>query len=540
MNHSELIVAILERAGVRHAFGVPSGPTLPLMEALRNSPLKYVLVAHEATAGFMADATGRLTGAPGVCISTLGPGATNLSTGVGNALLDAAPLLAFTCTVSTPWLRRRVQMRIDHRALFAPLTKASFTLEAGNVGETVGKAIRIALSEPPGPVHLDLPEDVAALPANEPVPGLKEPERPPPAPAGNLRKVGEALASARKPVAILGLSLTRALGGGRAREDLLALVEDRNLPFVNTLMAKGFLPDDHPLSAGAIGRARRSDVRRFTDRADFILGLGYDPIEINYEEWVRDGVPVASVDYRPPDVDGSVNLKAHAAGDLAKSIRFLRDLPAARTEWTQGDLAEHRKRLETKLRPSGYDFPPHEALDVLHEEFPEEGLMVYDVGGHLHQIATQWTARKPFTVLSTNGWSSMGYAIPAALAAKLAQPEREVLAILGDGCFQMTAGEMATARRLGLKVPFVVLNDGDLGLIRVKQERKGLGVYGVVLGTGGSEAPRPPAHYFGVPCVGARSPGELRKAIRRAFQAKGPTVIEAFVDGREYSETIFD
>ncbi len=543
MNNSELIAAILERAGVRRVFGVPSGPTLPLMEALRNSPLEYVLTAHESSAGFMADATGRLTGAPGVCVATLGPGATNLATGVGNGLLDAAPILAFTCTVDTRLLNRRVQMRIDHHALFAPLTKASFRLESGRVGETVARAVRIALSEPPGPVHLDLPEDVAIAEAEEPIPDLDAPERAPPASAEELRRVADALARSRRPLAILGISLTRA----NARDDLLAFIEERNLPFVTTLMAKGYLPDDHPLNAGVVGRARRRDVKQFSDRADLILGVGYDVIEINYEDWVRGGVPVASVDVRAADVDRSVNLKAEAVGDLEGSLRYLRDLPAGKTAWTEDEIKENRERLERNLRPLGYGFCPHEVIDVLREELPDDGLMVCDVGGHLHQVASQWTARRPFTTLSTNGWSSMGYAIPAALAAKLARPEWEVLAIVGDGCFQMMAGEMATARRLGLRVLFVVLNDGELALIRVKQERKGLEVYGVDLGPGGQGegkgrgAPvEPPPHYFGVPCVAARSPEELREAVHGAFAADGPTVIEAIVDGHEYSETVYD
>ncbi len=537
MNHSELIVAILERAGVRHAFGVPSGPTLPIMEALRHSPLEYVLVAHEAAAGFMADATGRLTGTPGVCISTLGPGATNLATGVGNALLDSAPLLALTCTYETDLLRRRVQMQIDHHALFTPLTKASFLLEEGKVGETMVEAIRLALSEPPGPVHLDFPEDVAKAQAAEAVPGLAPSEGPPPPPHEDLRRVGEVLAAARKPVAVLGLSLTRT----NAREDLQSFIEERNVPFVTTLMAKGYLPDDHPLNAGVIGRARRTDVRRFTDQADVILGIGYDVIEINYEEWIRDGVPVVSVDVRKADIDESVQLRAEAVGDLYQSVQFIRDSLSGPTDWKKSEVAEHRSRFEANLRPAGYGFAPHDAIDALREEFPDNGLMVYDVGGHLHQIASQWPARKPLTALSTNGWSSMGYAVPAALAAKLAQPERSVLAIVGDGCFQMTAGEMATARRLGLTIPFVVLNDGDLGLIRVKQERKHYGIYGVDLAPGGRSSPvEPPPHYFGVPCVAVRSRTELREAVLAALQAEGPTVIEAFIDGRAYSETLFD
>ncbi|MDP7386157.1 MAG: thiamine pyrophosphate-binding protein, partial [Nitrospinota bacterium] len=334
MNNSELIAAILERAGVRRVFGVPSGPTLPLMEALRNSPLEYVLTAHESSAGFMADATGRLTGAPGVCVATLGPGATNLATGVGNGLLDAAPILAFTCTVDTRLLNRRVQMRIDHHALFAPLTKASFRIEQGKVGETMVRAVRIALSEPPGPVHLEFPEDVAIAEAEEPIPDLDAPERAPPASAEELRRVADALARSRRPLAILGISLTRA----NARDDLLAFIEERNLPFVTTLMAKGYLPDDHPLNAGVVGRARRRDVKRFSDRADLILGVGYDVIEINYEDWVRGGVPVASVDVRAADVDRSVNLKAEAVGDLEGSLRYLRDLPAGKTAWTEDEI----------------------------------------------------------------------------------------------------------------------------------------------------------------------------------------------------------
>jgi len=161
MNNAELVVRILEQAGVRFVFGVPSGPVLPLIEALRGSPVGFVLTASETSAGFMATATGYLTRTPGVCVSTVGPGATNLATGVGCAWLDRAPVLALTCNVATPWLERRVQMRIDHHGLFAPLTKATLSLRDGHVGETLAKALALARAEPPGPVHLDLPEDIA-------------------------------------------------------------------------------------------------------------------------------------------------------------------------------------------------------------------------------------------------------------------------------------------------------------------------------------------------------------------------------------------
>ena len=210
MNNSDLIVQLLKDAGVRWVFGVPSGPVLPLIEALTKSSISFILTASETSAGFMASAVGYLTGMPGVCVSTVGPGATNLSTGVGSAWLDSTPVLAITCNVATPWLQRRIQMRIDHHALFKPLTKASFSLRAGGVGATLSKALRVATQEPPGPVHLDLPEDVASTTA--------EPFH---APAARISgqsdlsreiagAVSKALKKARRPLLVTGLTFTRS------------------------------------------------------------------------------------------------------------------------------------------------------------------------------------------------------------------------------------------------------------------------------------------------------------------------------------------
>src|SRR5262245_6408040 len=248
MNNADLIVATLKRAGVARGFGIPSGNVLPLMEAMRKGGVEFVLTAHEGSAGFAADVSGRLTGAPGLCIATLGPGATNLATGVGNAWLDRSPLIAITCNLNTDQLGRRIQMWIDHHALFRPITKATLWLERGRIGETLAEAIRLALSEPQGPVHLDLSEDVALAPADATVPFSSAPAKLAPAPDDAIARAGELIMGARRPVAVIGASAMRL-----ADPDLLRrVVERHSLPFATTTMAKGLIDDEHPLALGAI------------------------------------------------------------------------------------------------------------------------------------------------------------------------------------------------------------------------------------------------------------------------------------------------
>src|SRR5499427_4703654 len=209
MNNADLIIATLKANGVTRGFGIPSGNVLPLMEAMRTGGVEFVLTAHEGSAGFAADVTGRMTGAPGFCLATLGPGATNLATGVGSAFLDRSPMIAITCNLVTEQLGRRIQMWIDHHALFAPIAKATFRLEPGRVAATVAEAIRIAMTEPRGPVHLDLPEDVALAPAREEVPTIPSPARPAAAPDDALARAHALIAKAKRPIAVLGSSAMR-------------------------------------------------------------------------------------------------------------------------------------------------------------------------------------------------------------------------------------------------------------------------------------------------------------------------------------------
>ncbi len=533
MNNADLIVKTLQAAGVSHGFGIPSGNVLPLLEAMRVGGLPFVLTAHEGSAAFAADVMGRLTGAPGFCIATLGPGATNLTTGVGNAYLDRSPLLALTCNLPTSQLGRRIQMAIDHHALFRPITKATLALRPGEVASVLTKALEIALSEPWGPVHVDLPEDVAVAPATEGIPKGPAGRRIPPASEAARRRAAEILAAARRPVAVLGSSAMRL----RHPHLLQAVIDRHRLPFASTTMAKGMIPEDHPLSLGCIERARRQVQRELLRRADLVVGLGYDVVEVEYEAWIGQ-VPVLAIDVDPVDADASVSIAHQVVGDLDTSLEWLTRLPPASVEWPTDLAVRHRERFQASLRPPLEGFAPHHAIDVVRDVLPREGILAFDVGAHTHQIASQWTAHAPGTFLITNGWSSMGFGLPAAIAAKIARPDRPVIALVGDGCFQMTCGEVAVARRLGLSLPIVVLDDGWLSLIQVKQVRRHLGLHGTDLGEHAHVDP--PAHYFGVPVVGARSAGELARAVKDALAADHPTVIEVRVDPREYLDTVYD
>ena len=533
MNNADLIVATLRAAGVTHGFGVPSGNVLPLMEAMRAGGIDFVLTAHEGSAGFAADVTARMTGKPGLCIATLGPGATNLATGVGCAFLDRSPLIAITCNLNQAQLGRRLQMGIDHHALFGPITKATLALRPGAIAPTLGEALRIAMSEPQGPVHLDLPEDVATAPATEPVPVLAEPERVTPAANEAIAQAANVIRKSQRPIAVIGATAMRM----KTPESLRAFVERHGIPFATTTMAKGLIDEDHALSVGCIERAARQAQRALLRSADLIIGLGYDTIEVEYEAWAAN-VPVLNIDIELADVDATVNVVHEVVGDLDASIERLAALPPLRNAWAPIVLQQHRIEFQRLLRPPTARLSPHQAIDIVRRVLPRDGVLAFDVGAHTHQIASQWTAHAPRTFLITNGWSSMGFGIPAAIAAKIARPELAVVCIVGDGCFQMTCGELAVARRHNLTIPFVVLDDRWLSLIKVKQERRGLAVHGTELQR--DAYVQPPAHYFGVPAVGARTPEDLERELTKALSANGPTVIEAIVDPAHYAQTVYD
>jgi acetolactate synthase I/II/III large subunit len=382
-------------------------------------------------------------------------------------------------------------------------------------------------------VHLDLPEDVALAAANEQVPAPAQPGKLTAAPDAALARAAEVIASAKRPIAVLGSSAMRVSDPGLLRR----VIERHSLPFATTTMAKGMIDEEHRLSLGCIERSCRQIQRKLLRSADLIIGLGYDTVEVEYEAWIGDR-PLLQIDIDPVDVAPSVNLVHQMSGDLDASLAKLAALPAATNLWSAALLAEHRRGFQAALRPAAKSFTAHAAIDAVRRALPRTGLLAFDVGAHTHQIASQWTAHAPKTFHITNGWSSMGFALPGAIAAKLARPDLPVVCLLGDGCFQMTCGEVATAKRLGITLPIVVLDDRWLALIKVKQIKRQFPLYGTELQA--EDYREPPAHYFGVPALGVRSADALEAAVKTALAAKGPTVIEAVVDSEHYLETVYD
>lgn len=526
------LVNVLAEAGVRYVFGVPSGPWAPYMEAMRVGPVEFVLVSNEGAAGFMADVCGRLTGRPGVCYGTIGPGATNLSTGVGSALLDRSPLLALTTEAPEAMRHRTLQMHIDHQALFRPLTKWTTRASTTNLRQTIRRAVQVATAEVPGPVHLGLPADLGTQPvapeAGTAALRLGQPAAPPD--QDSLRDAERLLRQARRPLLVLGLSCLRAT----ARDALEQLLVRQGWPVVLSPMAKGFLREDHPAYVGVLFHALSDIVAETIGEADLILACGYDAVEFNYEEWLPP-VPLIHVDTVPADVDASCQLAVEVVGDIGMAWRFLAALPSMPHDWDMQAIAERRQRMFATLTAPRPRLSPSQVLGVVQELLPADGYLTCDVGAHTHLIGQLWRTPAPGHLIMSNGWSSMGFGIPAALAAKLCRPQQPVVCVTGDGGLLMMAGEMATAARLGLPVVFVVLVDRHIQLITVKQERQGLQRYGTFLY---ADSYTPPSGYFGVPVVPARTVAEVHDAVAQGLTADGPVVVEALVDPAEYEALI--
>jgi acetolactate synthase-1/2/3 large subunit len=526
--NAEMIVDVLERVGTRYVFGYPGGQNAPFLEAMVGSGVEFVLVTHEACAGFMADTYGRLTGKPGACLSTLGPGATNMSTGVGNAFLDRVPLLAFTAQMGHFWKGRTVQMHIDHQKLYAPITKWTAELKTGQIYPTLKKAVEISLQEQPGPVHLDLPEDVVDESSPETAEGFRMAPSPmPPFDSKALKKAIELIQKAQFPLVAFGLTMNRA----GATKELQEFINTHRLPAVSTLMAKGHVEEDGSQFVGVVGRARREVVAEYYKPADLIIAIGYDPVEFNYEDWVGKGVPIIHIDTVPADIDGAYSVPCQIIGSIREILRALNNLPRLNHRWDLEALAKHRRKLHVAMTPPQKHFAPHQALLAMREMLPGDGILVADVGAHTHVIGQLWDTGGPGNFLVSNGWSSMGFGIPAAIAAKLIQPERPVVACVGDGGFLMMVGEINTAVRLKLPVVFVVFRDNFLSLIKVKQTRKKFRTHGVQLF---DSSYRSSDNFFGARVVTVYEEEAFREAFKNSLEGREPLIIEAVVDPSEY------
>jgi acetolactate synthase-1/2/3 large subunit len=530
---AQQVVTILRDMGVRHVFGVPSGGWVDYMEALRTTDgIEFVLTSHEGGASFMADVCGRLTGLPGICFGTFGPGATNLSTGVGGALLDRSPMIALTDEMPEAMRNRVTQMGIDHQALFRPITKWTTRLTAEAVGATFAKAAEVALSGRPGSVHIGLPTGLsAAMVAPQPA-GPVQPIAPSKAQPAEITAMLEAFKAARKPILAVGLGAVHA----GVQDKVIAIAEHFGLPVVLTPMAKGMVPEVHECYGGILFHALSDLVGKTHVEADLVVAIGYDPVELNFESWMRDGLAICNIDIEPIDIDTNEHpVVADVVGAIGPSLDALLALDDEAKDWDLGVVAARMTDIFKQLSPESNRFGPCAALDVLRDVLPDDGIMTCDVGAHTHLIGQKWRTPAPGRQIMSNGWSSMGFGLPAAIAAKLCRPHTPVCAVVGDGGFLMTVGELATAVREKLNIVVLVFTDNDLALIRIKQEKKHNPIYGTPVrreGTIGGPT------LFGVPVIVARDAGELRAALENGFAADGPVIVEALLDSREYDALV--
>ncbi|MEE6208570.1 acetolactate synthase large subunit [Salarchaeum sp. III] len=468
MNAADLLVACLEREGVEHVFGLPGEETDDLLFALRDSDVTFVPVRHEQGAAFMADVHGRLTGEAGVCLATLGPGATNLLTGVADAHLDKSPLVAITAQAGLERLHKESHQALDIVNMFESVTKWNTTIRDPDiVNEAARKAFKLAEYEKPGATHLELPEDIAAQgTVGEPLP-----ERGPvPRPRPNEDAVDAAadlLAEADRPVVLAGNGAVRA----RSSDQLREFVTEHGVPVVSTYMGKGAVSDanDHSLMTLDSGDGAAQDALA---AADLVVAVGYDIAEHDPASFHRSGVPIIHIDSEPAEVYEAYDPAVELVADIAHSLDALAGRADAGFDGAWFD--EYRERIVDRVLdadPRGNaPFSVDGVLPVVRDALGDEDVLVSDVGNHKMSIAQRYPTYAPNTCIISNGLASMGIAVPGAVSADLAV-DGNVLAATGDGGFLMNAAELETATRLGCSFTVLVFRDDDYGLISAKQQR---------------------------------------------------------------------
>lgn len=524
------LIQCLYDQGVRYVFGIPGGPSIPYIEAMREKGIEFILTANEQSAAIMADVVSRLTGVPGVCHGTFGPGAVNLATGVGGAFLDRSPLIALTTEVKDSQIGRRVQMNIDHQALYKPLTKWTTRLSAANLQHTMADAFRIASSETPGPVHIGLPAGIEGAFADSVMTAVFEKDPIPAPDPDQLQQAAHIIKSAKKPLVAVGLSAVR-LGLHHAIKEF---IDKHNIPVILTPMAKGMVPEDHPCYVGVLFHAKSDCIAPIYRQADAVIAIGYDTVEFNYESWMP-AVPLVHLDSEAVDITAEYDSVLSVEGDLAQSVAYLQSLSLPQYDWDWEEIKNCKTRMFQELMGDNGSFTPARILTVLQTAMPEQGIVTSDVGAHLHLLGQLWKTPEPNGLIMTNGWSAMGFGIPAALGAKLCRPASTVVCITGDGGFLMNCGELLTARRLGLSVIVVVLCDQSLSLIEIKQGWNQVATYGTDLYEGdffGADT------FLGAPILPAANEEQAKAAFETAFTMTGPVIIAAQVDGSSYHDLI--
>ncbi|MBI3041374.1 MAG: thiamine pyrophosphate-binding protein [Betaproteobacteria bacterium] len=530
---ADIIAQALKEQGVRHAFGIPGGEVLELLDAFRRAGIRFILTKQELGAGFMADAAFQLTGRPGVLVATLGPGITNTTTAVAQALLDRSAVIVITGEIATSLKAIYTHQIIDQAEMLRPLTKWSTTFASRGALAQARKGIAVALSPMPGPVHFNVPTDVAAVEQDAGGGRSDAAHVGSQAVAQDLGRAVKWLGTARSPLALVGVGVQL---DGAARE-LRRFVEAWRVPVITTYKAKGVIPEDHPLCIGGAGLSPVVDAIHMARlrEADLVLCVGFDPVELR-SDWIAPwsgSKRTVSLDL-VPNTHHVYRCAIECAASIKAALAQLASAAPARAprRWTDAGLDRYRRTIREAIehRPQR-GVGPYQVVQTLREVFPRDTIATVDTGSHRILINHVWQSYEPRRLLQSNGLGSMGYALPAAVAAKLLFPKRPVLAMMGEAGLDMVIGEMALLDRHRLAPTIVVFRDDTLSLIKLKQERMKLPETGVATGSPDYAAL---AKAYGGQGVVVESAGELGKAARSALRSRRFTLIEARIDPAEY------
>jgi acetolactate synthase-1/2/3 large subunit len=532
MNVAEVMVRYLKEAGVGHVFGYPGDPNVEFMEAARRAGMQFVLGRREGTAGLMAEAYGFLTGRPGVCMSTLGPGSSNLVNAVANAWLDRVPMIAISGQIERKREETFTHQVLNHVLLFSPVSKWTTQVAADTAGSVMRRALRIAMAERPGPVHITTHADVvgaAATDADVALPPLRAVRGALQVFAGDAAQADllQRLRKARRPAVLAGIAAQRA----GAQAALARLADTVGLPVVVAPMAKGVLAEDHACYAGTLDMACNALMWDFLKGCDLLLAVGFDAVEL-IKPWQL-AVPTVHID-AVPNTDQIYPADAELVGDIAAILEALADGWRGEAKWQDGDLRRHREALRAAYYDGRVDgkLNPTDVVDVVRAALPRQAIATSDVGSHKLLVGQGWTAYEPRSVLMSNGLSSMGYSLPAAIVAKLLHPGRPVVCFVGDGGLAMVQAELRLAASLRLGVLVVVFCDNSLNRIEIKQANRSYPSWGTLI--------EPTDFAQLAPAMGCEgtmvdSAGALERALAAPRPGDRPLVIGARIDPAQYA-----
>ncbi|RMG59216.1 MAG: acetolactate synthase large subunit [Deltaproteobacteria bacterium] len=537
MKASDLLVSCLEGEGVTHIFGVPGEENLDLLESLRTSAIKFVVTRHEQSAGFMASTVGRLTGKTGVCLSTVGPGATNFVTAVAYAYLGGMPMLFITGQKPVSLRRQGLFQVVDTIEMMNPVTKFNRQIvHPSSIPFLVAEAFRQAEEERPGPVHLELPEDVAGEEASGSPLVLQSPRLPVPS-ESSIRIGAEMIEKARTPLLLIGAGANRK----EVRGSLVRFVETTGIPFFNTQMGKGGIREDHPLFLGTAALSSGDFIHCAIDRADLIINVGHDPTEkppfIMGRDEERKVIHLSCTVSRINEVYFPHH---EIVGDVSAALDLLAGELSGRREWDFSYVMKIKKYLDEHIREGTdrdrYPLLPQKIVSDVRKAMRDEDIVTLDNGMYKIWFARNYPALSPNSLLLDNALASMGAGLPSAIAAKIVSPGKRVLCVAGDGGFMMNSQEMETAIRLGLDLVVLVLRDDGYGMIEWKQESMGYPSFGLRFGNPDFVSY---ARSYGAGGRKLKEGEDLARAIEDAFSEGGVQLIEVPVD---YSENrkVFD